>query len=1020
MYTIIRACILMITLSICFTAKSKAREYDSTTFIHFTDNSGLPSDHVYCGITDKLGNVWLGTDDGVVKYNGYSFRVFTTEDGLPNNDVWRLWQDSLDRIWVYTISSSLGYLKNDKYTQVDVSVGNDVFRVGPEAANDTNTLFVATGSKFSFFVVNKDDSVIYQRTTVDSFYRGLTPQAEIYETKVGNESKLNKFVFNGKGLEYVDVFIDSILEYVTYLSSCNFFDERIIGYSHAEVPAAINIYDLNTKKRIVKTIQSYGGNEKEQIYVKLFYPNSYSFITNQAIYQYLDDSFEEVKRFDYRKVLPTRSQVTYFLDDHYGNHWYMTEDDGVWIIPRDRSAFSCRNIVKVLDNAVCVGSDGNGGSYWFSRGNRKLYIINRDGSIKNAVNTYRKKVVKVKPHLDHSLLVSTQISFEVYDLLQDKWEYFLPPSKYKSEVWGKNYSHRDSLIGTSLYNSSGWEWFDDSVLLTYGPSYLNMVGINRDSLYAKIIGNGKFYGMVKDTFNKKYWVYNHSSLSVYDPVKDIYSSFGTTILKALGVTNIYSIQQDRYGNFYILSEVGLTKYDPADNSYEKLSLNVDLKGAKLAINNDVLCVAGAFGMVYTNIINKATLHGFKLYPNVKGKRYKKVTSLFVNDSVVIISTDNGTYKTALIGEDNIVTNTTSSSLPFININVASPEQRLLGANDTLYVKQGVPSLNVSWVNMYGKGDLKVKYRIGEYADRSSSKSGDIIIAGLKVDRYYTVYCELTDDLWSSGAFSFTIYRTPRWWQTQTWRTAFWVGGILALILLILLVVYITRSIVAKNNEKKQKLTDLELRAIYSQINPHFIFNTLSSVLFFIDKKDFDQAYKHVSKFSRLLRSYLKSSQERYVTISEEIKMLRNYIELQQSRFEDKFDYKIEVDNKIAADSIQIPSLLLQPLVENAINHGLFHKQDKGLLVVRFRQEKTNELVCEIEDSGVGRAKATEIRNESSTSRESYGTKLTQSLIAIFKEYEKMNINLEYIDKSGEDTGTIVKLTIKNLKYVTGA
>ena len=194
---------------------------------------------------------------------------------------------------------------------------------------------------------------------------------------------------------------------------------------------------------------------------------------------------------------------------------------------------------------------------------------------------------------------------------------------------------------------------------------------------------------------------------------------------------------------------------------------------------------------------------------------------------------------------------------------------------------------------------------------------------------------------------------------------------------------------------------------------------MSTALFFIDKKDFEQAYTHVSKFSRLLRSYLKSSQERYVSISEEIKMLENYIDLQQNRFENKFDYKIEVDNKIALESILIPSLLLQPLVENAINHGLFHKKGKGQLVIRFKQgSQTDELLCEIEDNGVGRAKAVEIAKKSTAKKESYGTKLTQSLIEIINEYEKMNINMEYIDRSEPDTGTIVKLLIKKFEYVT--
>ena len=105
-------------------------------------------------------------------------------------------------------------------------------------------------------------------------------------------------------------------------------------------------------------------------------------------------------------------------------------------------------------------------------------------------------------------------------------------------------------------------------------------------------------------------------------------------------------------------------------------------------------------------------------------------------------------------------------------------------------------------------------------------------------------------------------------------------------------------------------------------------------------------------------------------------------------------------------------------MENAINHGLFHRSSDGLLFIKFRQGKdSSELICIIEDNGVGRQRSKEIKRESVIQYESYGTQLTQELIEIFRKYEDMNIYLEYTDKAGEETGTIVKLTTRNLKYV---
>jgi LytS/YehU family sensor histidine kinase len=291
------------------------------------------------------------------------------------------------------------------------------------------------------------------------------------------------------------------------------------------------------------------------------------------------------------------------------------------------------------------------------------------------------------------------------------------------------------------------------------------------------------------------------------------------------------------------------------------------------------------------------------------------------------------------------------------------------------------------------------------------------LPSIKPEKYYKMQCVATDDWWNSGIYTFYIYKEPYWWQSAKYVRIFWIASFVLLGLLIFGIVFITRYYVNRTNERKNRLLDLELRAVYSQINPHFIFNTLSSALFFINKKNFEEAYTHVSKFAKLLRSYLNSSQERYVTLSHEISMLRNYIELQQIRFEEKFEYDITVDNKIPADNIKIPSLLLQPLVENAINHGLFHLKRKGELHISFMQGKSNnEMICTIDDDGVGRERAAEIKQASTAQHTSYGTKLTRKLIDIFEEYENMNIHLEYIDKKAPQTGTIVKLTIRNLKY----
>lgn len=206
--------------------------------------------------------------------------------------------------------------------------------------------------------------------------------------------------------------------------------------------------------------------------------------------------------------------------------------------------------------------------------------------------------------------------------------------------------------------------------------------------------------------------------------------------------------------------------------------------------------------------------------------------------------------------------------------------------------------------------------------------------------------------------------------------------------------------------------ELELNSIYSQINPHFIFNTLNSGLHFIKKGRTTDAYDHIYKFSKLLRAYLASARNRYITLDAEIENLKNYIELQQTRFSHVFDYNIEVHHIDNMKSIRIPSLLLQPIVENAINHGLLPMDGKGYLHLSFVRKEDNVVECTIADNDIGRKRSKQLKT-GEPERESVGEKLLDELVTLFNEYEHMGIDISYHDKEEPLTGTIVIVKIKN-------
>jgi LytS/YehU family sensor histidine kinase len=184
----------------------------------------------------------------------------------------------------------------------------------------------------------------------------------------------------------------------------------------------------------------------------------------------------------------------------------------------------------------------------------------------------------------------------------------------------------------------------------------------------------------------------------------------------------------------------------------------------------------------------------------------------------------------------------------------------------------------------------------------------------------------------------------------------------------------------------------------------------------VSKNNMDEAYRHISKFSRLLRSYIRSSRNRIISLDKEVTNLRNYIELQQVRFDGRFSYEIITSPDINLNGVNIPSLLLQPFVENAINHGLLPKKGNGNLKISFHLPAgENTLYCNIEDDGVGR-KQSRLENEAvGKLDESYGDLLIKDLVRIFRVYEKMKIDIEYVDKVAPESGTTVQIRIKYLE-----
>jgi LytS/YehU family sensor histidine kinase len=215
------------------------------------------------------------------------------------------------------------------------------------------------------------------------------------------------------------------------------------------------------------------------------------------------------------------------------------------------------------------------------------------------------------------------------------------------------------------------------------------------------------------------------------------------------------------------------------------------------------------------------------------------------------------------------------------------------------------------------------------------------------------------------------------------------------------------------NELRINILELETKVVKAQMNPHFIFNSLNSIQQFILSKDNDNAYKYLSKFSKLVRKLLESTTTENITLEDEIDLLTRYIEIEALRFEETFSYEIRVDPKLNRSVCRIPHMIIQPFVENAIWHGLLDKTEGGKLSISFEYFNEKCLLCKVDDNGVGRS-VTINTIPLTNDKYSLATEFIKKRLDLINELKDANCGFEIIDKNPSthnETGTLVEIKV---------
>lgn len=233
-----------------------------------------------------------------------------------------------------------------------------------------------------------------------------------------------------------------------------------------------------------------------------------------------------------------------------------------------------------------------------------------------------------------------------------------------------------------------------------------------------------------------------------------------------------------------------------------------------------------------------------------------------------------------------------------------------------------------------------------------------------------------------------------------------------LIVALISILAIALIIFRHKNEKlrlKQRTAELEMQTLLAQMNPHFIFNCLSAINHSILNKDSDKASEYLTRFSRLMRMVLVNASKKTISLEEELDMVRLYLTMEQLRFKDAFDYTIELHGDVQPSMMQVPGFILQPFCENAIWHGLLHKEGKGQLLINIHFEN-NQLIVSIKDDGIGLAEAARLKTKST---ESMGLQLTATRLVLFNQGKKGEVPYTLQNrKDSEGTEAVIRINTR--------
>ncbi|MBP6430176.1 MAG: histidine kinase [Ferruginibacter sp.] len=936
----------------------------SSQTIFYTTKEGLPSNSVYRSIIDKKGFLWIATEIGLSRFDGKNFRNYSTVDGLTDNEITDLFIDSSGIIWIIPFRRTPCYYNEtkDKFENEDTDI--ELKKIELNTSYRPHILQYG-GVAFSNI---KRNIFIYKNNKAIPLPNILTPKSIIPISIV--EYKKGSYIFISE---------DSIKKYSNgKVIATKFLQKHIVT---GDV-LGNTIYFSTLNSILIYTFDSNGDIHfvKEKTFpfpFRIFCKTGKRFaITslNGTTYMLDKNTLEPLEIVSTTDGIPVRN----VLEDNDENIWLSTKDKGLIKVQKKRISVLDNSNLKQGFNAILKSKNliaGNNNGEMFSYDG--LYVKKLFLNKKKNIDGWVRKIIQTK----YGIYVATQSGSFLID------ENTFTIKNTFSNAGNANKSTKAAYL------------LNDSMILLGGHAYTYLFNLKKlqvvDSISKRVVSLGAdkigniYIGSNEGLFlwkNKQLKVLGEGRKALSYKINTMVCSPDNLMWIGLGTDSLLVLKDNKW-----VASIPLGSNIPGNGCR---SLFCNKQGEVWLGTNKG---ANRINYTYDSQRFNYTSNYFGASDGLVGEQ---INDIAIQDSLVYLATNEGLNILPL-----------KLQLPVTDI-------------PTFITKVEINDVPV---------ELKREYQLG-----FKEKNFNIEFSGVDLTGFIPRFeFSVNDGAWqpaekiylkrlTAGTYKIRIRAIRRDGQpskleaTATFKIAniFWKSSIFWILFALSIFGLILYS-QHKRNKRKQiialekittekRLTELEMQALKAQINPHFVFNCLNSIKGFIYDKDYMQADKYLDKFSELMRSTIDNSDAAIISLENEISYLTNYLQLEKLRFENKFNYTFDIDKNINPQNLFVPAMLLQPYVENAIRHGIrFLENKQGEIKITAKIEDSN-LVCIIDDNGIGREKATLLKSKRHIEYQSKGMSISK------RRAELYNIEQQIIDKKDENgnaegTAIIVKI-----------